>query len=76
MNAQDESSTQATTSRGPCLVDGCPCKDARIVSRRKTAYFAARARLAGQTADRVIVPERGWRIPVAPAEVIQQAQSA
>ncbi len=76
MNAQDESSTQATTSRGPCLVDGCPCKDARIVSRRKAAYFAARARLAGQTADRVIVPERGWRIPATPAVEVIQAPTA
>jgi hypothetical protein len=53
---------QATTHR-PCQVDGCPCKDARIVSRRKAAYFAAQARANGQTADRVIAPQRGWRIP-------------
>ena len=58
-------------SRPPCLVDGCTCKDARIVSRRKAAYFAARARGNGQTADRVIAPEPGWRIVAdEPAEPI------
>ena len=67
MNGQDDSTTQAATTRRPCLVDGCGCKDARIVSRRKAAYFAARAQVAGQTAARVIAPERGWRIPVEPA---------
>jgi len=71
MNGSDETTNRIETSRGPCLVDGCPCKDARIVSRRKAAYFAAQARLNGQTADRVIAPERGWRIPsVKPAETI------
>jgi hypothetical protein len=54
---------QESTTRRPCLVDGCTCKDARIVSRRKAAYFAARAQANGQTADRVIAPQRGWRIP-------------
>ena len=46
-----------------CLVDGCPCKDARIVSQRRAAFFAARAREHGETADRTIAPETGWRIP-------------
>jgi hypothetical protein len=46
-----------------CLVDGCPCKDARIVSRRRAAFFATRAREHGETADRTIAPETGWRIP-------------
>ena len=27
-----------------CLVPGCPCKDARIVSQRRAAFFAAMAR--------------------------------
>ena len=59
------------TSRPPCLVDGCGCKDARIVSRRKAAYFAARAQGNGQTADRVIAPEPEWRISKEkPAETI------
>lgn len=58
---QDQTHEPAT--RQPCLNPGCTCKDARIVSRRKAAYFAARARITGETADRVITPQRGWRIP-------------
>jgi hypothetical protein len=45
-----------------CLVAGCPCKDARIVSHRRAAFYAAVARQTGQTADRVIVAEPDWRI--------------
>jgi hypothetical protein len=48
---------------GACLVDGCPCKDARIVSVRRAAFYAALARGTGQTADRRIAPDPGWRIP-------------
>jgi hypothetical protein len=48
---------------GSCLVSGCPCKDARIVSARRAAFFAAVARRSGETADRRIVPEPGWTIP-------------
>lgn len=47
-----------------CLVAGCTCKDARIVSHRRAAFFAAVARQTGQTADRVIAPEPVWRLPV------------
>ena len=50
---------------GACLVAGCPCKDARIVSIRRATFFAAVARRTGQTADRVIAPEPTWRLPVA-----------
>jgi hypothetical protein len=46
-----------------CLVEGCPCKDARIVSRRRAAFFATWARDHGETADRAVAPEAGWRIP-------------
>jgi hypothetical protein len=49
---------------GACLVAGCTCKDARIVSFRRAAFFAVVARRAGQTADRVIAPEPTWRLPV------------
>jgi len=49
---------------GACLVADCICKDARIVSFRRAAFFAAVARQTGQTADRVIAPESGWRLPV------------
>jgi hypothetical protein len=48
---------------GACLVAGCTCKDARIVSHRRAAFFAAVARGTGQTADRLIVPDPDWRIP-------------
>ena len=48
---------------GACLVEGCACKDARIVSHRRAAFFAALARQTGQTADRVIAVEDGWSIP-------------
>ena len=50
---------------GACLVAGCTCKDARIVSFRRAAFFAALARQTGQTADRVVAVEDGWRIPAA-----------
>lgn len=43
-----------------CLVDGCPCKDARIVSYRRAAFWADLARRSGATADRVIAREIGW----------------
>ena len=45
-----------------CLVDGCPCKDARIVSHRRAAFFAAMARRNGETADRVIAPDPAWSL--------------
>ena len=46
--------------RSACLVKGCPCKDARIVSHRRTAFFAAIARRTGETADRVIPADPDW----------------
>ncbi|MFI5225632.1 MAG: hypothetical protein ACHQ3P_03040 [Candidatus Limnocylindrales bacterium] len=49
-------------SRIACLNDGCPCKDARIVSHRRAAFFAALARANGETADRVAAVEPGWSI--------------
>jgi hypothetical protein len=71
MNRPDETTDQPQTSRRPCLVDGCSCKDARIVSRRRAAYFAARARLTGQTADRIVAREPEWSITIdKPAETI------
>ena len=48
---------------GACLVAGCTCKDARIVSHRRAAFFAAVARRTGETADRIVAAEAGWRIP-------------
>ena len=46
-----------------CLVAGCTCKDARIVSHRRAAFYAAVARRTGETADRIVAVEDGWRIP-------------
>jgi len=67
MNDQD--ATQPTASTGPrtCLVEGCTCKDARIVSTRRASYFASVARARGETADRVVPADASWRLPVSPA---------
>jgi hypothetical protein len=48
---------------GACLVAGCSCKDARMISFRRAAFYAAVARDAGETADRMIAPDPAWRIP-------------
>jgi hypothetical protein len=48
---------------GACLVAGCTCKDARIISFRRAAFIAAMARRSGETADRLIAPDPEWRIP-------------
>jgi hypothetical protein len=58
----DVSLETSTVTRG-CLQVGCPCRDARIVSHRKAAFFAATARAAGETADRVIAPDPEWMLP-------------
>jgi hypothetical protein len=44
-----------------CLVAGCSCKDARIVSPRRAAFFASWARSHGETADRQVEPDPDWR---------------
>jgi hypothetical protein len=46
--------------RPACLVTGCPCKDVRIVSRRRAAFFAAWAEEHQETADRQIAPDPEW----------------
>jgi hypothetical protein len=43
-----------------CLVPGCPCKDARIISQRRAAFFAEWAKGHGETADRVVEPDPDW----------------
>ena len=48
---------------GACLVAGCTCKDARIISHRRASFYAAVARHYGETADRVIAPDPEWRLP-------------
>jgi hypothetical protein len=55
----------AARARAACLVAGCPCKDARIVSHRRAAFFATVAREHGETADRVVAPDPDWRLPLA-----------
>lgn len=52
--------------RRACLVPGCPCKDPRIVSHRRAAFFAALAREHGETADRIVPPDPTWRIDFSP----------
>ena len=52
-----------SSSVGACLVAGCTCKDARILSHRRAAFVAAMARQNGETADRVIAPDPEWRLP-------------
>ena len=63
-----EPDPSARIPRGACLVDGCPCKDARIISPRRVAFFARLAREHGETADRQIAADqvsrellRPWR---------------
>jgi hypothetical protein len=63
MDIQQVSHGVTDRGRRGCLVKGCPCKDARIVSPRRTAFFAAWARDHGETADRTVVPELEWQIP-------------
>ena len=50
-------------TRSACLVAGCTCKDARIISGRRARFFADLARAQGETALRVIRPEPGWTLP-------------
>lgn len=61
---QTASENRPHPSRAACLVPGCPCKDARIVSQRRAAFFAAVARTHGETADRMIGPDPEWRLPL------------
>jgi hypothetical protein len=52
--------TISTPARKACLTEGCPCKDARIVSYRRAAFYATVARSSGETADRVVPAEPDW----------------
>ena len=69
MDSQQASLEVIDRARRGCLVEGCPCKDARIVSHRRTAFFAAWARQHGETADRFVPVELEWRIPMVAATV-------
>jgi hypothetical protein len=51
-------------ARRACLVDGCTCKDARIVSHRRAAFFAAWAKDHGETANRTVAADPTWRFTI------------
>ena len=53
------------TARGACLTAGCVCKDARILSYRRAAFFAAIAQARGETAGRILAADPEWRIGAA-----------
>jgi hypothetical protein len=66
MPASEETAIVETTNipaRKACLTAGCSCRDARIVSYRRAAFYASVARCSGETADRVVPAEPGWCIP-------------
>ena len=63
MDSQQVSHKAIDQGRRACLVAGCPCKDPRIVSHRRAAFFAAVARDHGETADRIVAPDPTWQIP-------------
>jgi hypothetical protein len=62
MDSQQVERHEATSSqaRRACLVEGCSCKDARIVSHRRAAFFSAWAKNHGETANRIIRPDPSW----------------
>ena len=64
---ENPASGKTTDNRAPgaCLTAGCGCKDARILSYRRTAFFAFIAQARGETASRVLAPEPEWRIGAA-----------
>jgi hypothetical protein len=64
MNGPDDASTPTAPIQRACLVAGCACKDARIVSHRRAAWFAVLARANGQTANRIVNVDPKWRLPV------------
>jgi hypothetical protein len=60
MNGPDVSEITTTPARRACLVDGCTCKDARILSTRRASYFASVAASRGETADRIVPADPTW----------------
>jgi hypothetical protein len=63
MNGSIDTTIGTASRQGRCSVEGCPCKDVRIVGRRRAAFFAALAHQRGQTANRVILSEADWALP-------------
>jgi hypothetical protein len=54
-----------------CAANGCPCKDVRIVSRRRARFYAYLAQSRGQKATRTIPSDPSWRLPVSAHAAIQ-----
>lgn len=75
MNGPESTITESQPSRRACLVDGCTCKDARIISHRRVAYFASLAKANGETADRVIAAEDDWRLPTTDIDPVIEYQN-
>ena len=72
MDSQHSERHEATASqaRRACLVEGCTCKDARIVSHRRAKFFSAWAKDHGETANRIIKADPAWSLlfnPIAAA---------
>jgi len=63
MNGPDVTEITTSPARRACIVEGCTCKDARILSSRRAAYFASVAKARGETADRVVEADPSWAIP-------------
>lgn len=66
MNGPDATEMTTSTTRRACLVDGCTCKDARILSTRRASYFASIASARGETANRVVAADPSWAFPIDP----------
>ena len=64
MNGHDVTEITTSTPRSACLVEGCSCKDVRIVSTRRASYFASVAKARGETADRTVEADPNWILPV------------
>ena len=68
MNGPDVTEITTAPRRRACLVEGCTCKDARILSTRRAGYFASIAASRGETADRrIAADDDSWRLPTSPA---------
>ena len=63
MDSQQVLHLAGDRGRRGCLVEGCSCKDARIVSKRRAAFFAAWAKEHEETANRFVAPDAEWRLP-------------
>ena len=60
---ETRNATHGAASAPRCLVEGCQCRDPRIVSQRRARFFAHMAAMNGETARRMIRPEPGWQLP-------------